>query len=482
MGGAQSREDLRGRPIRILCAGDSITEGCSAFQPQTHPYSALLAAAISAPTAVDNVGQAGLTVAQIHDRLRDALKVDDTGKRLPYDVVLVMGGTNDIGPDDSDLEALLGRLEAAWRTARQSGAVVAAMTVVEVRLGVPMRDRALALNEMIRARVAELQDDGIRLLDAFAALPSDGHDAYWSDPVHPSARGYKRLGEYVGDWLEASFDWHAIRRRTMFRPCIDIHSGVVKQIVGGTLSDDAARDAELRTNYVAEHPASWFADVYKKHNLTGGHVIKLGPNCDDAARSALAAWPGFLQVGGGVTNRNAKDWIDAGASMVIVTSWLFPEGEFAEERLEMLRELVGRERIVVDLSCRRTATGWTVAMNKWQTLTTLDVTHANLDRLAGYCAEFLVHAADVEGLQQGVDTELVSYLGDWAAQRAELLGGGDFGVTYAGGARSVADLKLVHELSGGFVDLTIGSALDIFGGSGATLEECIEWNRGYVRS
>lgn len=103
---------------------------------------------------------------------------------------------------------------------------------------------------------------------------------------------------------------------TKFRPCIDLHAGSVKQIVGGTL--DHTTPSSLQTNHVSAHPAGHFASLYRKHNLTGGHVIMLGPGNEDAAREALAAWPGGLQVGGGIGEGNAREWIEAGAEQVCV--------------------------------------------------------------------------------------------------------------------------------------------------------------------
>jgi len=253
---------------------------------------------------------------------------------------------------------------------------------------------------------------------------------------------------------------------TKFRPCIDLHDGKVKQIVGGSLRDDSSEPEE---NFVSEEPASWFAGKFRGDDLTGGHVIMLGPGNVDAAREALAAWPGGFQVGGGVTLANAVEWLEAGASHIIVTSWLFDEnGRFMPERLSSLASEVGSDRIVVDLSSRRSAGGWTVAMNRWQTLTDLEVSGHLLDRLAGGCAEFLVHSADVEGKCGGVDGELVALLGSW----------GGIPITYAGGARNLEDLRLVEDASGGRVDVTVGSALDIFGGSGLTYSELLDWNTG----
>ncbi|KAL7753255.1 Enzyme that catalyzes the fourth step in the histidine pathway [Sorochytrium milnesiophthora] len=250
---------------------------------------------------------------------------------------------------------------------------------------------------------------------------------------------------------------------TRFRPCIDLHDGKVKQIVGGTLDSGS-----LQTNFVSEHPPSYYARLYRDNALHGAHVIKLGSGNDDAAREALAMWPGGMQVGGGINADNALYWLDeAGAAKVIVTSWLFPDATFSEERLRQLSELVGRERLVVDVSCRRRGDSWIVAMNKWQTLTNMEVNQASIDLLSQYCGELLVHAADVEGLCRGIDEQLVSCLGRWTS----------VSTTYAGGANSVDDLALVQRLSGGRVDLTFGSALDIFGGRGVTFAECVAWNR-----
>ena len=253
---------------------------------------------------------------------------------------------------------------------------------------------------------------------------------------------------------------------TRFRPCIDLHDGQVKQIVGATLSDTGAPPTE---NFVSDHAPAWFADLYHKDELRGGHVIQLGAGNADAARDALQAWPGGMQLGGGINIRNAVEWLEAGASQVIVTSWLFDnDGKFREDRLRELANEVGRENVVVDLSCRSTESGWTVAMNRWQTLTSIDVTHATLETLAEWCSEYLVHAADVEGLCGGVDAELVDVLGAWAG----------IPITYAGGVASMADLELVADRSGGSVDVTVGSALDIFGGSGVKYEDLLAWNQG----
>jgi phosphoribosylformimino-5-aminoimidazole carboxamide ribotide isomerase len=266
----------------------------------------------------------------------------------------------------------------------------------------------------------------------------------------------------------------AANRRSLFRPCIDLHNGQVKQIVGGSLSDEGPGPQE---NFVSQHDAAWYAKRYRDDACTGGHIIKLGPGNDAAAKEALAAWPTGMQLGGGITLTNAAAWLEAGASQVIVTSWLFTDGAVNWKRVAQLSKAIGPERLVIDLSCRRVnhidngedASGpWRVATDRWQTVTQTAITAENLARFADYCSEFLIHAADVEGLQGGIDHELVRFLG----QHSPLP------TTYAGGARSLADLEQVHQLSDGRVDLTIGSALDIFGGSGATYADCVAWNAG----
>ncbi|MGO8838770.1 MAG: phosphoribosylformimino-5-aminoimidazole carboxamide ribotide isomerase [Limisphaerales bacterium] len=267
----------------------------------------------------------------------------------------------------------------------------------------------------------------------------------------------------------------------MFRPCIDLHEGKVKQIVGGTLGD-----AGPRTNFVSDRPAAWFAELYKRDGLTGGHVIMLGPGNDTEARAALAAFPGGLHIGGGINAQNARDWLDAGASHVIVTSWVFREGRVDWERIGELVKAVGKDRLVLDLSCRRKpltrrdatlsppdgerdgARGdYHVVTDRWQKFTEVTITPETLQKLAGSCAEFLVHAVDVEGLCRGIDRELVEKLGQWTPIPA----------TYAGGANSLADLEEVTRLGRGKVDLTIGSALDIFGGTGVKYDDVVKFNR-----
>lgn len=248
---------------------------------------------------------------------------------------------------------------------------------------------------------------------------------------------------------------------TVFRPCIDLHQGKVKQIVGGSLSDSGAD-----TNFVSDEEASHFAALYSNLGLKGGHVISLGDNNQHAILEALKAYPKGLQFGGGVTTGNAAAYIDAGASKVIVTSYLFEQTHFSWARLSEVSAAVGAHNLVVDLSCRKTNQGWMVATNRWQTITNAKIDKHFIEQLQPYCAEFLIHSADVEGLQAGIDSDLISLLGNLVS----------IPTTYAGGAQSLGDLDMVNSLSNGKVDLTIGSALDIFGGSGVTLQDCVDWN------
>lgn len=235
-----------------------------------------------------------------------------------------------------------------------------------------------------------------------------------------------------------------------FRPCIDLHDGKVKQIVGSTLRDGQAPV----TNFDTDRPGSWFAALYREDGLAGGHIIMLGPGNEAAAREALAAWPTGMQVGGGIDFDNARAWLDAGASHVIVTSYVFRDGQVDWNRLQGLERLVGRQRLVLDLSCRKRGDRYFVVTNRWQEFTDVEVSAQNVLRLAHHADEFLVHAVDVEGRQAGVDLELVNLL----AQISPLP------TTYAGGVSGLADLETVHRTSRGRLAVTVGSALDIFGG------------------
>lgn len=250
----------------------------------------------------------------------------------------------------------------------------------------------------------------------------------------------------------------------MFRPCIDLHEGKVKQIVGGTLGAEPGR---LQTNFVSDRPAAWYAELYQRDGLKGGHVIMLGPGNDTEARAALRAYPGGLQLGGGINLGNARAWLEAGASHVIITSWVFRGGQIDWERLTQLVEAIGKARLVLDLSCRRRGEGYFVVTDRWQKFTDVAVSRENLEKLAVWCAEFLIHAVDVEGQCRGIDQELVANLAQWSP----------IPTTYAGGASSLADLETVTRLGQGRIDLTIGSALDIFGGSGVRYEDALAFNR-----
>jgi phosphoribosylformimino-5-aminoimidazole carboxamide ribotide isomerase len=249
----------------------------------------------------------------------------------------------------------------------------------------------------------------------------------------------------------------------VFRPCIDLRDGKVVQIVGGSLREDGS--AEL--NFVSEKSSSWFAARYRDDGLRGGHIVMLGPGNEAAALDAIAEFPGGMQVGGGITISNAPDWLDAGASHVIVTSWLFADGELSAVRLQDLGRKIGRERLVIDLSCRHRDGAYWVVTDRWQRFSALRLDRRTLVDLSDRCAEFLIHGVDVEGLAEGIDLELVSLLAEHSP----------IPTTYAGGARSIEDLQTVHDLSGGRVDLTIGSALDIFGGTGVRYDDCVEFNR-----
>ncbi len=243
-----------------------------------------------------------------------------------------------------------------------------------------------------------------------------------------------------------------------FRPCIDIHNGRVKQIVGGSLRDQSDSAEE---NFVSEQTAAWYASLYRRDGLKGGHVILL--NGADSlyyeatrqqAEEALGAYPGGLQLGGGVNPENAEGWLKAGASHVIVTSYVFRDGQIQYDNLEKMRNTVGKEHLVLDLSCRKKNEDYYVVTDRWQRFTEVKVTPELLTELAGSCSEFLLHAVDVEGKASGIEQELVRMLGSWEG----------IPVTYAGGVGSMGDLELLKELGKGRVDVTIGSALDLFGG------------------
>jgi phosphoribosylformimino-5-aminoimidazole carboxamide ribotide isomerase len=243
-----------------------------------------------------------------------------------------------------------------------------------------------------------------------------------------------------------------------FRPCIDIHNGAVKQIVGGSLRDE---DDQAVENFKAAQDAGYFAQLYRRDGLKGGHVILLNPPSSEyyektrkQALKALALYPQGLQIGGGITADNAREYIEAGASHVIVTSYVFRDGKIHWECMERLCDTAGKEHVVIDLSCRRKDDGYYIVTNRWQTFTSVKLTSDTLREIAGFCDEFLVHGVDVEGRASGIEEELVELL---STHRT-------IPVTYAGGIGSLSDLEHFRKLSGGFLDFTIGSALDIFGG------------------
>jgi len=247
-----------------------------------------------------------------------------------------------------------------------------------------------------------------------------------------------------------------------FRPCIDLHDGKVVQIVGGSLRDNDT-DA-LKTNFVSAQSPGEFARLYQSDGLVGGHVISLGSGNHDAALEALNAYPGGMHYGGGVNPDNAKLFLDAGASHVIVTSWVFSDNKLDMDKLNALSNAVGRERLVLDLSCRKKGDDFYIVTNRWQTFTDEKVNARTLESLSACCAEYLVHGVDVEGKSQGIQEDLIGILGEHSP----------LPVTYAGGVARLADLDLVRRLGQNRVDLTIGSALDIFGGNVA-YRDVLKW-------
>lgn len=262
-----------------------------------------------------------------------------------------------------------------------------------------------------------------------------------------------------------------------FRPCIDIRKGKVTQIVGSSIGGGE------KTNWIAPEGQSstFFAHLYQRNNLYGGHAIMLDkePETIATAKEALSAFPGGLHIGGGITAENAQEWLEAGASHVIVTSYVFREGTVDLERLKSLVAAAGgKQHVVLDLSCRKDPTKqkqgggkdadkYFVVTDRWQKFTNYPITEENLQFLSQYCDEFLVHGVDVEGKKQGIEEELVARLAEWSP----------IPVTYAGGVSKVADMELIRARGQGKVHVTIGSALDIFGGEKKDLkfEEVVEW-------
>ena len=252
-----------------------------------------------------------------------------------------------------------------------------------------------------------------------------------------------------------------------FRPCIDIHNGKVKQIVGSSLTDS---DNKATENFVADSNASFFACLYKKHNLKGGHIILLNPVGSEyyeatkaQALDALKAFPGGMQLGGGITPDTAKEFLDAGATHVIVTSYVFKDGMIKYDNLKAISDAVGKERLVLDLSCKKTADGYKVVTDRWQKMSDVTVDLKLLESLSDYCDEYLVHAVDVEGKNSGIEEGLVRMLVKYDGKP----------ITYAGGVHSYEDIKLLKTLGKDKINMTIGSALDLFGGS-LSFEEVLQ--------
>lgn len=264
-----------------------------------------------------------------------------------------------------------------------------------------------------------------------------------------------------------------------FRPCIDLHAGQVKQIVGSTLKDAPTKDDKnlATTNFVSDKPASTYAKMYQRDKLPGGHVIMLGSGNTEPATQALQAYPQGLQIGGGINDTNAAQWIELGASHVIVTSFVFQKGEIHWDRLKQLMNIVGKEKLVLDLSCRRRPRDsstqseegdddpYYVVTDRWQNYTNVPVNAETLKTLAEYCDEFLVHGVENEGKRCGILEDLVELLGDHSP----------IPVTYAGGVKDLTDLDRVNVLGKGKVDLTIGSALDCFGGD-IPYDDVVKWH------
>lgn len=243
-----------------------------------------------------------------------------------------------------------------------------------------------------------------------------------------------------------------------FRPCIDIHNGKVKQIVGGSLLDkgDYAQD-----NFVSEKDGDFYAKLYKDAGLEGGHIILLNPAGsqyyeEDVRQAclALSAYPGGLQIGGGMTAENAAFFLEQGASHIIVTSYVFKDGKINYDNLNRLKETVGKDRIVVDLSCRKKDGHYYIVTDRWQKFTEEFINEKQLDELSKYCDEFLIHGVDAEGKSGGMEKELVEILAKW----------NKIPITYAGGISSIKQIEEFKRISGGKIDFTIGSALDLFGG------------------
>ncbi len=244
-----------------------------------------------------------------------------------------------------------------------------------------------------------------------------------------------------------------------FRPCIDIHNGNVKQIVGSTLRD---KNDIAKENFSSDLGGGYYASLYRSKGLKGGHIILLNPEGSqyyeadvDTAKEALSAYEGGLQIGGGMNDKNSARFLDMGASHIIITSFVFKDGVINTDNLKAAVRAVGRKRLVLDLSCRKKGDKYYIVTDRWQKFTDTELTLDTMGYLSGFCDEFLIHAVDVEGKANGIETDIAALIGDFS----------EIPVTYAGGIHSYEDISLLSEISGGKADFTIGSALDIFGGS-----------------
>ncbi|XP_022748454.1 1-(5-phosphoribosyl)-5-[(5-phosphoribosylamino)methylideneamino] imidazole-4-carboxamide isomerase, chloroplastic-like [Durio zibethinus] len=304
-------------------------------------------------------------------------------------------------------------------------------------------------------------------------LSTNSHDrnfksSFYGSNKHPFARASSSL-----IFKSCHF---SVRCAVSFRPCIDIHKGKVKQIVGSTLRDSKEDGSTLVTNFESDKSAAEFAKLYKKDGLKGGHVIMLGadPLSQEAAIEALHAYPGGLQVGGGINLDNCLSYIEEGASHVIVTSYVFNNGQMDLQRLKGLVHVVGKQRLVLDLSCRKKEDKYAIVTDRWQKFSDVYLDVEVLHFLANYADEFLVHGVDVEGKKLGIDKDLVALLGEHSP----------IPVTYAGGVTLMDDLETIKEAGKGHVDVTVGSALDIFGGNLA-YGDVVAWHdnnrRGHKR-
>lgn len=256
-----------------------------------------------------------------------------------------------------------------------------------------------------------------------------------------------------------------------FRPCIDIHNGKVKQIVGSSLKDAGDYAVE---NFVAGQDAAFYAELYKCHEIKNGHIILLNKadseyyeKTKEQAMKALAAYPKGLQIGGGIVPENAAQYLDAGASHVIVTSYVFRDGRIDYDNLQKLLKETGRENLVLDLSCRMKNGNYYIVTDRWQKYTDVILNSNTLDELASFCDEFLIHAVDVEGKADGIEQKLAEMLGNW----------NKIPIIYAGGVHTFEDLRLLKELGKNHIHVTIGSALDLFGGN-MKFEEVLAYIRG----